>query len=1012
MRAERSLPFLLLAVLLAAAAGAETQVFNSYLYPGDTFVIDKTVLVVYLDASEKSITADYGGKSMVVQNNSCESTDYFKVCLDNVEQDYKLKKKKMAVRAFSNTPSMTITRTVAKSELIVGEETAFTVSVSNSGGIARAAAYTEEFPDYVKVYDVEGAKLVGNSVVWQGVLGQSASREFTYRIKPKKPFKQSFKASFSYFDGYVKKTVYSSDITVNVEHFLKFETKIGRAEAYIGQPNNITINFTNRGNNSVNATVELFFDTSYNVTSVPRAFDRVDKNVYRWSGELRGRNLSNTRYFSKWFTFEMEGSKIGTFDITVAVRYDDLVDLYSLALPDVRKSVKLTDKGFLFRSSLKDKAIESGQKHTLKVWLQNPNAYVDIRDVKVSTFSDFGYVPDVYLPVMEAGRQKLVIERDFYAPNVSSSSGYRVMVNVSYSLAGKIESREFKDTATVQPVADLAISQSATKSSLSSGEESFITVTVRNPRTTGINLVKVHDAVPDSLEVYGLTSVVMSIPKGGTENAYTYRLVAPRVSNETVFRIRTDAEYSDSNNEFVYSPILSYGVSKEQSITVTPEKFPLTVTRAMRDSEIVKSSAHYVDYSISNPSDRLIARDVSLSYPLAPEYDLIDSTEQRLADVGPGEKAQFAGERIRFKVNSSYTVPYATLNYKSQFGDSYATNISTIGLTVKESPLDGPALVLSKSAPRSVNSTDTIPVELKITNSGSEMAVADVSDGEVKFAAYVQPGSSLSYNYTQFVTQPGNRDMTAAVATYTYRNRTYITSSNVRKVEVVDKPLLTVTKTAPARADTAGQFPVTVTVKSVSNITLDVNLTDGPRSWKLSSFLGENNYSYNISFDKPGVATLPAAIGSFVHNNRTFLSSSSAPEVDVSEKAAVKVSKTVSNSSVRQGQKIRVMIRLRSQVDEPLNVSLADPGGKWDFLLAPGAEKEAEYELTVNDGHLAPSVASYSYKGRQMSSSSEKVSLDLVNATLEEAGGSQAGESIFKRIINSITNVLKWKRSS
>ncbi len=1004
--------FLLLPVLLAAAAGAETQVFSSYLYPGDTLVIDKTVLVVYLDASEKSITADYGGKSIVVQNNSCESTDYFKVCLDNVEQDYTLKKKKMAVRAFSNTPSITITRSAAKSELIVGEETVFAASVSNSGGIAREASYTEEFPDYVKVYDVEGAKLVGNSVVWQGILGQSASREFTYKIKPRKPFKQSFKASFSYFDGYVKKTVYSSDITVNVEHFLKLETKLGRTEAYISQPNNITINFTNRGNNSLNATVELFFDTSYNVTSVPRAFERVDRNVYRWSGELRGRNLSNTRYFSKWFTFEMQGAKVGTFDITIAVRYDDLVDLYSLTLPDVRKSVKLTDKGFLFRSSLKDKSLESGQKHTLKVWLQNPNAYVDIKDVKVSTFSDFGYIPDIYLPVMEAGRQKLVIERDFYAPNVSSSSGYRVLVNVSYTLAGKGEFREFKDTATVQPVTGLAISQSATKSSLSSGEESFVTVTVRNPRTTGINLVKVHDDVPDSFEVYGLTSVVMSIPKGGTENAYTYRLVAPRVGNETVFKIRTYAEYSDSNNEFSYSPLLSYAVSKEQSITVTPEKFPLSVTRAMRDSEILKASAHYVDYSIANPSERLIARDVSLSYPLAPEYDLVDSTYQTLADIGPGEKAQFAGERIRLKVNSSYTIPYATLSYKSQFGDIYVTNISSIGLSIKESPLDGPALILSKSAPRSVNSTDPIPVELKITNSGTEMAVADVIDGDVKFAAYVQPASSLSYNYTQFAIQPGNRDLSAAVATYSHRNRTYITSSNIRKVEVVDKPLLTVTKTAPAKADTAGQFQVKIAVKSVANITLDVNLSDGERNWSLNSFLGEAGYSYNISFDRPGVATLPAATASFAYNNRTFTASSPAPEVEVSEKAAVKVSKTVSNSSVRKGQKIRVMILLRSQVEEPLNVTLADPEGKWDFLLSPGSEKEVGYDLAADEAQLAPAVASFAYNGRQISSSSDKVLLDFVNATGQEAVGSQAGGSIFKRIINSIFNILKWKRSS
>src|SRR3989338_10386968 len=124
----------LLLAILAAAASADTQVFSGYLYSGETLTVDKQVITAYISSSENGMVADYSTGIISVINNTCESTDYFKLCLDNIEQDYTAKKKKMGIRAFSTIPLLTITRKASKSELVIGEETVFTATIDNTGG--------------------------------------------------------------------------------------------------------------------------------------------------------------------------------------------------------------------------------------------------------------------------------------------------------------------------------------------------------------------------------------------------------------------------------------------------------------------------------------------------------------------------------------------------------------------------------------------------------------------------------------------------------------------------------------------------------------------------------------------------------------------------------------------------------------------------------------------------------------------------------------------------------------
>ncbi len=1003
--------FLFFAILLAFStigalfANADTQAFSGYVYSGNSITVDKQVIFIYLGSD--GIVADYGKGFFSIANNTCESTDYFKVCLDNIDYDYTAKKKRISLRAFSTVPYLTITRSVSKSELVIGEEAVFEVSISNSGGIARNATFTDFFPSAFYVYDVNGASLDGNSVVWSGILPRSGTRTIEYKVKPRDAVKQGLKASLSYFDGYADQTIFSSEVVINAVHFLGLETSVGKSSVVLGQQNNFTLNLTNRGNNTVNATLLVTF--SPDISVVPATgFVRVKNNVYSWSGDLRKRNLSNNRFFSKAFVFHFTSQKIGASEIIVDPSYYDYSSGDYLSLVQVKRAVEVSDSGISVRSNLNDRILEPDQEFAMKVWIQNLNAYVPMKDVYISTYTDLGYIPDVYLPVLDKGYQKLVIEKNFFAPNTSATSGYALYVNVTYNVSGSNSFKAYKDTLSVTPVKDLVINQLASKTSVESGKTFSFTVSVSNPRTTGINNVRIYDTLPAEFSRYGSMSNVISIPKKESTTAYAYEITAPRVSEEKTFVIRTNVEYSDSDNEYDYFNDLKYNFSKEIKITVLPVKFPLAVTASMADTDLFTGHFHDVNYIIKNPNENWIAEDVVLYLPLQPEFDVVGNMNYSLPDIDPGESVFLsARHKIRPKINDSQTLVKPYFTFRDKYGSSYLYNGSDAILKIKSSPVYGPALILNKNSSDTANNTDKFIVSLSIMNVGKQDADAEVSDGGQEFSVKVPAESEYVRNYTLSFAEAGTYELPAAIAKYSYNGMKLYTASNSKKVSIVSKPVIRIEKSAPLKANNADPIAVSIKVTNLQDITIPVRVVDGSNEWEYDAAPGEKMIFRNVTFDFAGQKALGKAVAFYALGNKTYNVSSNDASVDVSEKTFALLKKSVS----RAGEEINVILSLKNEQENALGVEIRDDGRTWFVDLKPGKEENVSYRIKPKDTSLPQANASFLYGEKRYVIYSNQVDLEAVkNETKGEVKKEQGGNFI-KNIINALLKVLTFKKS-
>ncbi|MBI4439032.1 hypothetical protein HY640_03825 [Candidatus Woesearchaeota archaeon] len=1011
--------WLLCMLAIAALAKADTQAYSGSIYSGNTITVDKQVMIIYLSSSQNGIVADYSGKLLSVANNSCESTDYFKLCLDNIEMDYVTRKKKIAIRAFSTVPEITITRTASKTDLIVGEEAIMTVKISNTGGIARRTVFSDEFPETFEVYDVEDAELKGNTVYWSGEIARSGSKELSFKLRPKDAYKGGLKAKLDYFDGYSMQSAQSSEISLEATHFFKLEARLGKTEAYVGQLNNLTVNISNRGNSTVNATLEFTFDEGTELMTLPGNLIRTAKNSYRWNGELRKRNLSNNRIFSKALFFEFKTNRIGAIDTTITAQYTDLSTYEKVRLPDERKTISVTDKGLMARSSLSDKIIEPGQRHTLKVWVQNLNPYSDIRDVRVYVQTGLAYLPYLEYGSFKAGEQKQVIQKDIFAPEANTTTGYALNLNVTYKLAGESFSYTFKDTVSVVPPKDLTITQNPSKSTVESGETFQFTVLLQNNRATGLGNIKAYDTPPPEFSVSGPATAIISLSPGATATAYTYSITAPRVNAKKEFTIKTSAQYSDQYNDEVFAKFNTYNYSKEQAITVNPPDFPVAATAAMKESDVYMGGAYDVNYVIRNGHSSLTMTEPALYFPLQPEFDTIESTNHSLPSIDPGETVYISSmHKVRPKLNSSQKIKGAYLTFKDKYGTLYGYNLSDVPVTVKNSFLSGPAIILNKTAPEQANDTDQVQIRIRVLNTGDSTALVDVADGQQAFSTVVKPGTEAVHQYSTILTEEGTQSLPAATANYTYEGRNLHTASETATVKITKKPLVQVELTAPEKANTADGFDVKLKIKSTVTEPLQVTVTDRAREWHIDNFTGQKELTYHTQLPT-GQHTLGPATATYNHRNHTYSTETGTATITVTEKELVTIAKTASKTTIRPKQEIQVTLSLKNQQEEPVTGTVTDSDKNWEIDLAPNEARNITYKTKPDQPALKPATITVTYKNATYTFSSEEVQMNITgrklkdnatNTTAAPEAEAAQDDGIFKKIINAVIKVLTWQR--
>lgn len=1040
-RDARAAVLLLLALAVAAlasagSASALTTPVDKWVVSGDTITVEGQTFTIYLSSRANEILADYGTGSLFIGNNSCSSTSIARVCLDNVQYDFTDKVTKVKVRGVSLAPVIAITRTASKSTAIVSDAILFSVTLSNTGGLARNITYADLLPSELIVTETDGLLLVPDRAVWTGSLAEGESASFSYKVKALSTFEGILAASLTYNYGSKIKAVYSSGESVKISPAVSIYAGIGSTTALIGARNNITVNLTNSLSDTIVVSpLEVVFDPGIKVTSKPLEFRQVTPWDYVWTGEMSKvtnqsknvsiRNLTNAwiNTTRSWF-FEFKGANAGASSIRVNAAYKASSNPDFKAVPEARQSVVVSNKGVIVRTSLKDTSMESNQQKRLKIWLQNLNPYAELRNVhaNIST-GGMVYLPDVFLGSMAAGEQVLLADKYFYAPKVTGSTGYVVATNTTYLTEfGDNFSAAFTDTATVVPVQNVELSQTASTTTAKAGDDIEITVIVRSSRTTSLRKVQVFDNVSSEFIVLGKNYAVVEVPSKGTVTAYTYKVRVNHIGRAVALYVNTTLKYSDAYNSDAYLDPQDYESTKVSAIAIEPESLSLTLTGTVSSPTTYVGQVFSVRYVITNTETGKVARNIRLKLPLAYGFDLVNSTGPVLiSELAPGESVVLPdAEKLRAKFSGSVDFPMAGIEYENIYGDQYAINGTSSILAVTDNYAKGPVILVEKLAPQSANNTDYFDVQLKVRNTGTEPANVLVEDEGKQYRVIVQNKTEYAINVSAKYPNAGKHQLAQATATYSSNGMVFLTASKPATIDVIDNPALGIEKQAPGNVTNIEPYAILLKLtnkaqKPVVNITI----SDGS-SWQIDAIPagGQANVTYHNTAPAAGHYTLDPASATYSYENAYYTVQSNTAAIDVAEKNLVTITKEVTPANTSKGSKVKVSIRLKNLEGSDFDVLVADGAKTFSVQLPPLGEKDISYDSSADESTANSASATYTYSGRQLTALSASPGFSLGgDASLPEKvekAASQVAEKektgILSKLLKALLSMLTWKR--
>ncbi|MBI3036921.1 DUF11 domain-containing protein [Candidatus Woesearchaeota archaeon] len=1037
------LPLIVAAAVFAAvlsgivSVSALTTSVNAQVLSGEAITVGDQSFTIYISPGTNQIAADYGKGSLFVKNNSCESSAAARVCLDNIEYNIKGRLYKARVHGISLAPVLSITREVSKTEFLTGEGVTFSVTLTNKGGLARNMTYEDTFPKEFEITSVEGLLLQPDRAVWKGKLAEDESASFTYTAKAKSEFDGSLVPSLSYSDGLRMRTVYGTRIALKVTPPVILSTLLGSGQVAIGEPDNITVNVTNRLPENAIVAVEVLFDPGLVVTSkpyiaktaVPLTFILDDEIPRVTNRTTNTSNLSNAwiNVSKEWF-FEFKGVKVGNSDIRVKVSYRPKGGSAMKVLPERKESIFVSNKGVIVRTSLSDATIEANQRRKIKMSLQNLNPYTTLKGAIVNISTGMVYIPNAYFGKIGRSEQVDLVDMYFYAPAVDKSTGFIILTNVTYFTEfGDNFSKTFKDTVTVVPRQDVTLTQTVSTARVKPDELVDVSVDVRNSRLTGIRNVYAFDNVSSGFTVIGKNLGVIEVGSKESVRAYAYKLKAPYVSRETVLYVNTTMRYSDKYNTESYSNPGDYEFSAVTPVTVEPGTLPMTVARTIDSTEIYAGAIFGVKYVITNTAKDKAAKNILLKLPLVYGLDLVGGEATIAVErLGPGESIALSNvEKRRAKFSGDVELQKVELEYEDVYGDKFYLNGSSGTVTVKDNYVKGPVVIIDKIVPNSANNTDAFVTQLKVKNTGIEPAAVTVDDDGKEFSIMLESNSEYVINKTSRYVVPGMVQLPQAVAAYSYSGAVLKTASKPVSILIIDNPVLGISKDAPSTVSNIDPYSVALRIRSNAQKPVEsVVVSDGEKSWAIASIPAEGsvNLTYQDTSQVIGLKQLAPASVTYFYDGSTFTVYSNSPVISVEEKKLVTVTKEVTPSEAAPGDKVKILVYAKNLHTDKLDVLLVDDDRSFSATLSPGEEKNFTYDSIAGAVTGDVATATYQFGDRQLTTLSPspaftlKALKDIREISKTEAtGAAQKGENpekpgLFGGILRALLNVLTWKR--
>lgn len=795
----------------------KTLISDSYVPPDSSVTVSGIPFIVKTDRLYEHAQLIHDTNYTTLSVNECEWYMTLEICYNGTRYNKHSKEDELRLLFYDIAPDITISRSIGYNTISVNAKTEFSVTISNSGGRSTKVSYIDDFPEEIEIFSTDGCFKKGNSVVWERILENDTSKSFSYIIKPTDEFEADLRAKINYSDYVEIQEEYSTALHLTVNPMLglisKFEdtdhvVATGETlnyasddtEFFVGDEFLFIANLTNELATNTTDIVVNYLDimlpsnikmiqpeallpfywnaTNWNETRGTR-LEKISEQKYRWSGTVGGRARSNSGIF---FVMKLKGNWTGYTNIIINAKYYSKEDDILRYIENYQDGIDIKNHGVLLSTNLAEgEHLDSHQQKELRVWMQNPNEDIAIKDIKIIFDTDLLNLSTISLSQLKKEGIKKLIDTVFVAPDVNSETKYRFNVNVTYktSYGERFKSILERDIY-VDPIEKLSITQTLTDTLAESGEKIDVTVSLVNERNTDVQNVYIHDKFGD-LAVDGVTSRKTDISAGNTVTAYKYTITAPNVTGRGIYTIETIANYTENN--------ITYSYSKKSNLKVIPKKLVLGLTKSISDSDIHKGEIVDIDYTITNTESEIV-RNIVLHFPLQKEFDLIGEKTYEIGKLDPGESIDInAEEKIRPKYNNSLTIEKTNLTYEDKYGNEFSKTSGKTSVTIKDGYIQGPAITINKTVPSNVIEHEEYEVILDIANIGDSDAIVNVRDGIKEWDLTIKAGKKETLSYKTKEIEAGVKELGRAEVTYEHLGKNVIAVSDEKTITVEEKPL-------------------------------------------------------------------------------------------------------------------------------------------------------------------------------------------------------------------------------
>ena len=423
-----------LASAQAACAVYKRSVHKEWHIHMDNFTMDGIFFEIKAGGVPTKIVVSAGQNTVVVANGTCVDSANMSICLIGVKMPeeelhkiYVPEDYEYHVQIYYYLADISITKSIDKTSLLIGEKARVDVEVMNNGSqIAENVRFRDSYPGFY-VSNVIGCSFDKNNATWNGILNKNQVKKCSYYIEPYKggEFKSVAKAAFLEGFGVRERTVSSSSISITVPDYeLRIERAVNQTEVWVGGSFafNLTLKNTHKEKSLDNVELSLSvpegLETLMNSGSLSKS-----GSMLRWSGRI---GASENRAF--WAVFRVRHNSTNTLKTNVNYMVSGLRRM----LAEQDNITGLIDS-LAFQYISFAAGAESGKNVQFNVNVNNPSGSYVFRKLKayVSTTLPIQFSPLSYENI--GIRQfREILSQNVTLPQVSESKVFDVEFKVEY----------------------------------------------------------------------------------------------------------------------------------------------------------------------------------------------------------------------------------------------------------------------------------------------------------------------------------------------------------------------------------------------------------------------------------------------------------------------------------------------------------------------------------------------------------------------------------------------------